>query len=82
MNIDVTEQESDTFVSKQLRLGNKVRWDGWDMVFFLPARRASFVKDGVYNKKYGWGFEHRVPVDSTGTWRVPKRYVKVKTVRN
>lgn len=77
MNIDVTYQQSEQFVARQAKLGAKVRWDGWDIVFFLPARRASFAKDGVYDRKHGWGFEHRVSVSSSGTWEVPKRYAKV-----
>lgn len=74
-HVEVTYTDSDTFVEGQQKNGNRVSWDGWDMVFFLPARRAIYSNEGVRSGTE-WGFTHRVSVDDLGIWRVPKRYVK------
>lgn len=74
------------FVRSQRQLGNNVRWDGWDVVFWKPTRHGfntSSRTNGVVNtvgsfdrKKGRWGVETRISVDSNGMWRIPNRHVK------
>lgn len=81
-HVEVSYKDADTFVETQQKAGARVKWDGWDMVYFLPARRAIYSEQGVRSGDE-WGFAHRVEVDSLGKWRVPKRYVKsTRRVRN
>lgn len=75
MSVKVSYAEADKFVANQQKLGSSVRWDGWALVFFIPAERAIYTKQGVrYNGK--WGFQERVEVDALGNWSIPKRYVR------
>jgi hypothetical protein len=63
------------FVREQRSIGNNVRWDGWDMVFWKPTRYGFSSVDGAFYRGR-WGIESRIPVDSNGVWKVPARNVK------
>jgi len=62
-------------VSKQQALGNDVRWDGWDIVFFRPAPQAVYSQNGAWRNEQ-WGFDNRVVVDERGKWNVDPRNLK------
>lgn len=65
------------FVREQRKIGNAVRWEGWDMVFWKPTRHGFTSTNGTFDKKSGrWGVESRIPVNSDGVWMVPKKNVK------
>jgi len=68
-------KKSDKFVKQQQALGNDVRWDGYDMVFFRPAEQGVYSKDGAFRNGQ-WGFENRVSVNDKGVWEVDFRNVK------
>lgn len=69
-------READRFVTRQQRLGNDVRWDGWTMVFFRPDPRGVYsVEDGAF-RDGAYGFENRVPVADDGTWEIDYRNVR------
>lgn len=77
-----TPGEAERFVRRQQRLGNDVRWDGWDIVFHRPDPRGRTNKDGAFRGNR-WGFENRVPVTDDGTWEVDYRNVRrAKRPRN
>lgn len=61
------------FVEDQQNLGNDVRWDGWDIVFFKPSAKAVTAKEGVCRNGQ-WGFEKYVSVNSNGVWSIPSNY--------
>jgi len=63
-----------TLVREQRRLGNKVRWEGWDIVFFKPTPYAYKDVKGVFHNGR-WGIEKRVPVNEAGQWEVSKKDV-------
>ena len=63
------------FVKEQQALGNDVRWDGWDMVFFRPSPKAIFSNDGAFRNGV-WGFDNRVSSNEQGVWEVDFRNVK------
>lgn len=63
------------FVRQQQELGNDVRWDGYDMVFFRKAPHGYFSKDGAF-RDGEWGFENRVRVSDAGVWEVDFRNVR------
>ncbi len=68
------------FVREQRALGNSVRWDGWDMVFWKPTRHGFTSVNGSYDRdKERWGVESRIAVDTNGMWRVPNKNVKQPT---
>lgn len=73
INLDIRKVHS--FVSKQQHLGNDVRWDGWDIVFFRPVEHAIYSKDGVFRNGV-WGFDNRVIVNSEGIWSIDRRNLK------
>lgn len=66
---------AEKFVSKQQRLGNDVRWDNYDIVFFRPAPHAASSKNGAFRKDK-WGFENRYEVDGNGEWNIDWRDVR------
>lgn len=63
------------FVSQQQALGNDLRWDGWDLVFFRPAAQGVYSREGAF-RTGEWGFENRVKVDGNGMWGVDFRNVR------
>lgn len=63
------------FVKEQKALGNDVRWDGWDMVFFRPSDKAIFSREGAFRNGV-WGFDNRVSVSEKGVWEVDFRNVR------
>lgn len=70
-----TPVEAERFVRRQQRLGNDVRWDGWDLVFFREAPQGVYSKDGAF-RNGAWGFENRSPVNAAGQWEVDYRNVR------
>lgn len=69
-------REAEKFVTRQQRLGNDVRWEGYsDIVFFREAPQAVYSTDGVIrNGKYG--FDNRSVVTEDGTWEIDYRNVR------
>lgn len=66
---------AERFVQKQKRLGNDVRWDNYDIVFFRAADHGVYSKDGAFrNGEYG--FENRYEVTENGEWRIDWRDVR------
>jgi len=63
------------FVKEQQALGNDVRWDGWDMVFFRPSPKAVFSREGAFRNGV-WGFDNRVSPNGSGVWEVDFRNVR------
>lgn len=63
-----------TFMKEQRRLGNKVRWEGWDMVFFKPTHYGYKDVNGSF-RDGRWGVEKRVSVNAAGNWEVSKKNV-------
>lgn len=63
------------FVQQQQALGNDVRWDGYDLVFFKPSPNGIFSKDGAFRNGV-WGYENRVVVNEDGIWEVDFRSVR------
>lgn len=62
------------FVREQRRLGNKIRWEGWDMVIFKPTHWAYKDVNGAF-RDGRWGVEKRIPVNADGNWEVSKKDV-------
>lgn len=71
-------KKAEQFVGKQQALGNDVRWDGWDMVFFREAPQAVYSKQGVFRNGV-YGFDNRVIVNEQGIWEVDYRNVRRAT---
>lgn len=77
-----TLREAEKFVARQKRLGNDVRWENYDIVFFRTARQGEYSKAGAFRNEE-WGFENRVPVTERGTWEIDYRNVRrAKRTRN
>lgn len=77
MLIIKTLSEAERFVTRQQRLGNNVRWEGWDLVFFREAPQAVYSLDGVVNRPSGqYGFDNRSEVRDDGTWEIDYRNVR------
>lgn len=70
-----TLPEAERFVTRQQRLGNDVRWEGWDMIFFREAPQAVYSLDGVV-RDGKLGFDNRSEVTDDGTWEVDYRNVR------
>lgn len=73
--IALTIDKADGFVAKLQRKGIKVRWDGWNMVFFKADNRAQRSPKG---RRLGneWGFETIVSPNSDGKWLVNYRLAR------
>lgn len=69
-------------VREQQALGNDVRWDNYDIVFFRgnvdrPQDTAHAITSPAGAFRNGiWGFENRVSVDAAGLWHVDVRNLK------
>lgn len=51
-----------------------VRWEGWDIVTFVPQPRAYVMPNGRFNRESGkWGLEYRSTPDRNGNWTVTVR---------
>lgn len=76
--------EAERFVTRQQRLGNNVRWEGWDIVFFRESDKGRTAKHGVWSRTAeAYGFDNRSPVTDAGTWEVDYRNVRrAKRTRN
>lgn len=74
-NLTLGVKKVDRFVKQQVELGNDVRWDGWDLVFFRPADAGIYNKAGAF-RNGTWGFDNRVSVNENGVWEVDFRNVK------
>jgi len=68
-------KKADKFVREQNELGNDVRWDGWDMIFFRPSEKGIYNKDGAFRNGQ-WGFDNRVTVNDKGLWEIDYRNVR------
>lgn len=73
LNLDI--KAAHRVVREQRAMGNDVRWDGWDIVFFRPADHAIHSKDGAFRNGQ-WGFDNRVVVNTEGIWEIDPRNVK------
>lgn len=73
----LNNKKVEKFAREQIERGNNVRWDGWELVFFRPDRRAITDQNGVWNRLAGtYGYESRVSPDEKGLWRIDYRNVK------
>lgn len=77
MSVVLDYNSVEQFVTTQSKLGNDVRWEGWDLVFFRKSKNQSgwSKRDGAYRND-NWGFQSRIAVGTDGKWRVPSRNVK------
>lgn len=77
MSVVLDYNSVEQFVTTQSKLGNDVRWEGWDLVFFRKSKNQSgwSKRDGAYRND-NWGFQSRIAVGNDGKWRVPSRNVK------
>ena len=73
LNLDI--KAAHRVVREQRALGNDVRWDGWDIVFFRPSDLGRNSKDGAFRNGQ-WGFDNRVVVNSEGIWEIDPRNVR------
>lgn len=70
-----TLPEAETFVADQQRLGNDVRWDNYDIVFFRPSPQGVFSKQGAFRRGQ-WGFDNVSPLNDDGEWEIDTRNIK------
>jgi hypothetical protein len=74
--ISLDYKSAHKYVREQRGRGTDVRWDGWDMVFWIPTRHGFTNKRGAF-RNGRWGMESRVTVSNDGIWTVPaKKNVK------
>lgn len=72
LNLDYSAAHK--FVREQRHLGNKVRWEGWDMVIHKPTAYGFKDPKGAF-KDGRWGVEIRIPVNDAGIWEVANKHV-------
>lgn len=68
-------QQAEKFVNQQKRLGNDVRWDNYDIVFWRESEKGVTSKDGAF-RNGKWGFENRFSVNESGEWNIDGRNVR------
>jgi hypothetical protein len=80
--LDFDIKSAHRMVNQQRAIGNDVRWEGWDIIFFRPAEHAIHSIAGAFRNGV-WGFDNRVVVNSEGVWQVDPRNVRrVRRARN
>lgn len=67
--------DAERFVTRQQALGNDVRWDGWNIVFFRPSPKGVYDRNGAF-RDGRWGFDNVSPLEADGSWRVDWRNVR------
>lgn len=68
-------KQAEKFINQQQKLGNDVRWDNYDIVFFRKSEKGVTSKDGAF--RHGeWGFENRFAVNESGEWNIDGRNVR------
>lgn len=70
-----TVENAETFVSQQKALGNDVRWDNYDIVFFRADARGYHSRGGAF-RNGRWGFDNRFSVTPEGKWHIDWRNVR------
>lgn len=75
-----TLPDAERFVETQKSLGNDIRWDNYDIVFFRAAPQGVYSKHGAFRNGV-WGFDNKVPVSDKGTWEVDYKNVKRRPKR-
>lgn len=70
-----TLPEAEAFVAAQQSLGNDVRWDNYDILFFRPAPQGVYSTEGAF-RNGEWGFENRSNLTEDGTWQIDGRNVR------
>jgi hypothetical protein len=68
-------KQAEKFVNQQKRLGNDVRWDNYDIVFWRESEKGVTSKDGAF-RNGKWGFENRFAVNESGEWNIDGRNVR------
>lgn len=66
---------AEQFVAEQQALGNDVRWDGWDIVFYREADHGIWSPDGAF-RNGTWGFDNRYAVNGNGEWEIDAKDVR------
>lgn len=74
--ITLSFYKADNFVARLQRKGVNVRWEGWNMVFFSPDKRARYNNTAARRVGDEWGFETTVSPNAAGMWLVPNRLVR------
>lgn len=67
--------QAEKLVSSQKQLGNDVRWDNYDMVFWRESEKGVTSKDGAF-RNGKWGFENRFAVNENGEWNIDSRNLR------
>lgn len=68
-------KQAEKFVTQQKQLGNDVRWDNYDIVFWRESEKGVTSKDGAF-RNGKWGFENRFAVNEKGEWNIDGRNVR------
>lgn len=68
-------KQAEKFIKQQQSLGNDVRWDNYDIVFFRTSEKGITSKDGAF-RNGKWGFENRFGVNESGEWNLDGRNVR------
>lgn len=78
MSLTLDYSAAHKFVREQRRIGNDVRWEGFDMVFWKPTHYGFTNTKGAF-RNGRWGMETRIPVTNDGTWTVSGKNIKGQT---
>lgn len=70
--VELNYDNAHKFVEKNKRLG--FFWDGWNIVKWTENENGFTQKNGMFRNNT-WGHSMQIPMSSTGTWAVLKRYV-------
>jgi hypothetical protein len=75
LNLDI--KAAHKLVAQQQAVGNNVRWDGYDIVFWREDFRGYGHPSGEFNREAGvWGFGNRCEVNDEGTWSIDERNIR------
>ena len=64
----------DIFINRAKSKTQDVFWNNYDLVIWNKNASGYSDKKGMFIKE--WGLAETIPVNESGLWKLPKRYVK------
>lgn len=73
--LNLTELGVEVFIRKTRKPSLEPFWDNYDLIIWKQDHGGFTDVNGMYRNST-WGKAERISVSNTGTWKLPKKYVR------